>query len=103
MADDEAELRAGIIEFFRSMGLAESFNQQGCGDEGFVTFVDMVINANAGGLKEMFRSFHAEHGRYPKISELPPGFNHVLALHPKVMRACVRSLSAFQVDLAACN
>jgi hypothetical protein len=66
MADET--FRTAYIAFLREWGVA-----QGKTAEEFEEMVDQLVS-QGGPVTQMLRSFHANHGRYPKFEELfPPG------------------------------
>jgi hypothetical protein len=65
----DEEFRAAIIAFLHSWIRLEWLAEHG--EEGFERMFNIAVNGNIG---SMFRTFHAEHGRYPEYEELcPPG------------------------------
>jgi hypothetical protein len=77
VTDNDAELNAAIVAFFRAWCLRdgekspESFFAQTAREDGFEQFVDRLLSENdRRGITGAFRIFHAQHGRYPTFEEL---------------------------------
>ena len=88
MADIDPELRAAIVAYIRSWGTAERMAQHGDDGEGFLQFVDGIIEREAArtdsqSLVDMFRMAHDELGRYPTPEDLNRPGGPTLLLIPK--------------------
>ena len=73
MAD---EFRIAYAAFLRSWK-GEEFFARGHSEEDFEDMVNQLVNRD-GPVTQMLRSFHAEHGRYPRFDEpCPPNMPFV--------------------------
>jgi hypothetical protein len=79
MAEIDAEFRTAITAFLRSWLRPEWFAENG--EEEFEQVLNVTANGNIG---SMFRTFDAEHGRYPEYEELCPPDGPVIGNVPGI-------------------
>jgi hypothetical protein len=69
----DEEFRTAYAAFVRSW-IGEEFFAKGRTEEDFEDGVNQLMSREGSSITQILRSFHAKHGRYPRIEELcPPG------------------------------
>jgi hypothetical protein len=66
----DEEFRIAYAAFLRSW-IGEEFFARGQSEDDFEDMVNQLVSQD-GPIMQMFRSFHAKHGRYPSFAELCP-------------------------------